>query len=383
MPASQPDLTRPQLLLDEQSFQSLLSAAFTIQEHNERRKRAAQSEISESHPEPESAPLCQNCGAPKAVEKSQCNRCETGEFRPGERLQRNWASMWLMSQEHALSQENWPESSVSDRANSSIPPKRKPQSESASPPAASNFLARPLRDAAQTNPSILPPADVRDGQARNHTNEVAATGAIVNTAANQLVRKNPATEPISNSNQVVPSRSSFSENRKFHPLDGTIFESTLTEDIVLDAPHEITSQAGLVADDTTGTELDAQPVPPSSFLQHFTNLRVALRFDRANLYLGLAVLVAGFALLWPAATAPRRPALGLWERTLIKLGIAEAPAPAIHFQGDPSVQVWIDPHSALYYCPGEEQYGKADGRFSTQREAQMDRFDPAGRSACE
>ena len=29
------------------------------------------------------------------------------EFRPGERLQRNWASMWLMSQERGL----WPERS--------------------------------------------------------------------------------------------------------------------------------------------------------------------------------------------------------------------------------------------------------------------------------
>jgi len=46
--------------------------------------------------------------------------------------------------------------------------------------------------------------------------------------------------------------------------------------------------------------------------------------------------------------------------------------------------VWIDSHTALYYCPGEEQYGKtADGRFSTQRDAQMESFEPASRSACE
>jgi hypothetical protein len=46
--------------------------------------------------------------------------------------------------------------------------------------------------------------------------------------------------------------------------------------------------------------------------------------------------------------------------------------------------VWIDPHTALYYCPGDEQYQKTDGgRFSSQREAQMDRFEPASRSACE
>jgi hypothetical protein len=207
---------------------------------------------------------------------------------------------------------------------------------------------------------------------------------MINAAANQPVSKSPVAEPISDSIQSVPSFSLFSENRNFHPTHGTIFESTLTEEIVLETPEEITASAEFVSDDATVREVGAQPPPPSSFLQDLSNLRVTLRFNRANLYLGLAVLVAGFALLWPAATAPRRPALGLWERALIKLGIAEAPAPTIHFQGDPSVQVWIDPHSALYYCPGEEQYGKAaDGRFSTQREAQMDRFDPAGRSACE
>jgi hypothetical protein len=367
MPTSQPDLTRMQPMLDEQSFQGLLAAAFTIQEHNERRKRSAQPEISESHPEPESARVCE-CGAPKATEKSRCNHCEASELRPGERLQRNWASMWLMSQEHALSQENWPESNTSDQA----------------PLAASNFLARSLRDTAQTNASISPAADVRDTQARDHPNEFAPADAIINAGANQLVQKSSAGQPTSGSILTVSPFLSFSENTNLHPLDRTTFESTLTEDIVPEAPDEIASSAEFVSDDATATELDAQPVPPSSFLQHLTNLRVTLRFNRANLYLGLAVLVAGFALLWPTAAAPRRPALGLWERALIKLGIAEAPAPAIHFQGDPSVQVWIDPHSALYYCPGEDLYGKApDGRFSTQREAQLDRFDPAGRSACE
>ncbi len=111
-----------------------------------------------------------------------------------------------------------------------------------------------------------------------------------------------------------------------------------------------------------------------------------LRFQRADLYLGTAILVATVALLWPVATPPRRAALGPWERALVTLGIAEAPAatPVVHFQGDPAINVWIDPHTAIYYCPDEEQYGKtAGGHFSSQREAQMDSFEPAGRSPCE
>jgi hypothetical protein len=101
------------------------------------------------------------------------------------------------------------------------------------------------------------------------------------------------------------------------------------------------------------------------------------------LYLGVAIFVAATALLWPTAGA-QQPSLSLWQRTLVTLGVAEIQAPATHLLGDPAIEVWIDPHSALYYCPGEEQYGKTtDGRFTSQREAQTDRFEPAGRSACE
>ena len=109
-----------------------------------------------------------------------------------------------------------------------------------------------------------------------------------------------------------------------------------------------------------------------------------LRFQRADLYLGMAIVVAALALLWPAAGSLQPAALSPWERALVTIGIAAAPAPAIHFQGDPGIQVWVDPHSARYYCPGEEPYGKTPGgRLSSQHDAQMDRFEPAGRSACE
>ncbi len=123
---------------------------------------------------------------------------------------------------------------------------------------------------------------------------------------------------------------------------------------------------------------------PKSLIQRLAELSVTIRFHRADLYLGVSLFVAVLALLWPAAAPPRRPALGPWERALITLGIAEAPQSVVHLQGDPSIQVWVDTHSALYYCPGEEQYGKtAGGHVTSQREAQMDSFQPAGRSVCD
>src|ERR1700756_3194963 len=96
---------RPNLTLDEQSFQGLLSAAFTIQEHNDRLRHAGQTPADpQGHLEPEANSICPHCGAPKPAEGSRCESCGLDEFRPGERLQHNWASMWLMSQEQRL----WP-----------------------------------------------------------------------------------------------------------------------------------------------------------------------------------------------------------------------------------------------------------------------------------
>jgi hypothetical protein len=140
-----------------------------------------------------------------------------------------------------------------------------------------------------------------------------------------------------------------------------------------------------ISDDLSDGDPATSDGTPKSLLQRLADLSVTVRFHRADLYLGVSLFVAVLALLWPAAAAPRHAALGPWERALITLGIAEAPAPpVVRLQGDPGIQVWVDTHSALYYCPGEELYGKtADGHVTSQREAQMDRFQPAGRSVCD
>jgi hypothetical protein len=123
-------------------------------------------------------------------------------------------------------------------------------------------------------------------------------------------------------------------------------------------------------------------LPAVSSRHSLLDLQVKLRFHRADLYLGLAVFVAAAALLWPTGT-PQQPSLPLWERTLIAIGIADAPPQAARYHGDPNLKVWVDTHAALYYCPGDELYGKSSGgHFTTQHEAQADRFEPAEASAC-
>jgi hypothetical protein len=128
---------------------------------------------------------------------------------------------------------------------------------------------------------------------------------------------------------------------------------------------------------------------------------------RANIYLGASALLLLIVLVgWsapskpvpdpagsrtPAAgnirtreVPPQQPELSFSEKLLVSLGLAEAPAPEGVDPGNPDAKVWIDVHTALYYCPGADLYGKtAGGRTVTQREAQQDQFQPAMRKACE
>jgi ribosomal protein L37E len=122
---------------------------------------------------------------------------------------------------------------------------------------------------------------------------------------------------------------------------------------------------------------------------------------RANIY----VVMAGFILLlvisgWgirPAGTKaagnaapaqnsqpqpPPPPQLTLFEKLMVNLGLAEPPPVPVDM-GNPTAQVWVDVHTALYYCSGSDLYGKtADGKFTTQRDAQQDQFEPSNRKAC-
>jgi len=122
---------------------------------------------------------------------------------------------------------------------------------------------------------------------------------------------------------------------------------------------------------------------------------------RGDIYLALAVVLVVCVIGWgvrsdhsaapakgtPAAGASRgnpapEPDLSFFEKVLVQLGLAEPP-PTKEDKGNPVVQVWVDIHTALYYCPGTDMYGKTpQGKFTTQRQAQLDQFEPAYRKAC-
>jgi putative methionine-R-sulfoxide reductase with GAF domain len=122
---------------------------------------------------------------------------------------------------------------------------------------------------------------------------------------------------------------------------------------------------------------------------------------RGDIYLAISVVLMLGVIRWgiwsnhsvsatgnPTVSATHRQAapdadLPFFDRMLVKLGLAEPPAQP-EYKGNPRTQVWVDLHTALYYCPGADLYGKTPkGRFSSQREAQLDQFEPAYRKACD
>jgi hypothetical protein len=144
-----------------------------------------------------------------------------------------------------------------------------------------------------------------------------------------------------------------------------------------------------------------------AFLERFVSSKRTGRLlqlwnaHRGDIYLGIAVILVACVIRWglwsnhpvkatgtpAAATATHRkpvpdPGLSFFDRVLIQLGLAEPPEPQ-EDKGNPGVQVWVDLRTALYYCPGTDLYGKTpQGKFTTQREAQLDQFEPAYRKAC-
>jgi hypothetical protein len=286
---------RPKFTLDEKAFQDLLAAAFTVQEHLKKRKA-------------ETAHVCEECGATVAEGETLCPNCiaKHDEPRPGEKMQRKWASLWEMGQEQGL----WPKTSPEDEA---------------------------------------VPEEVSD---------LDSVESLPDAMENALVSEQAELE---------------------HQLPEA-------HDEVEDQAQEKGLRILPESDD-----LVAEPADPESGGEEPPPGGLKLRIQRSDVYLVVAIAFGVMVLIWALASPPPQRGktaqhgvhLTLWERALISLGIAEAPEAPVA-RGNPDVRVWVDPHAALYYCPGDEQYGKTEGgRYTTQKDAQQDQFEPAFRAACE
>ncbi len=151
--------------------------------------------------------------------------------------------------------------------------------------------------------------------------------------------------------------------------------------------------------------------PPAVQLRGFwQKTKVFARTHRGDLALGASFVLFLITIIWavsvdhsttsaasgaatpPAAGAPAKPKrkqappapkLSFFEQLLVSVGLAEPP-PAPSYSGNPNIPVWVDVHTALYYCPGTDLYGKTpQGKIASQRDAQQDQFEPASRKVCD
>ena len=109
-------------------------------------------------------------------------------------------------------------------------------------------------------------------------------------------------------------------------------------------------------------------------------LRGRLRIKDVLLIAIAATLAFGVISAWPSSGGQ----LTWFQSILVRLGWARTTPYAPAYAGNPQINVWIDGQSALYYCEGSDLYGKTpQGRFVTQREAQVQHFEPAVGLACQ
>ena len=97
----------------------------------------------------------------------------------------------------------------------------------------------------------------------------------------------------------------------------------------------------------------------------------------------ISVLIAGTAclIIWMNYQNTIEENVPFLRKFLVQNGLQSVP-PTI-YQGNPETKVWIDLHTAIYYCPGASLYGKTPrGKYARQQDALEDHFEPAGRQAC-
>ncbi len=170
------------------------------------------------------------------------------------------------------------------------------------------------------------------------------------------------------------------ESRSTSPISETSDET----------PAKMDPSLALAARPSPGdSEIPTDVTSPIS--QAMSPSQIWLAKHRADLYIGAAVLLLLVVLSgWGmhsdqshVAKHPAQPSLTLFEKLMVSLGLAETPSAPVYL-GNPNAPVWVDLHTALYYCSGSDLYGKTPGgKFTTQRDAQLDQFEPAARKTCE
>jgi hypothetical protein len=280
---------------------------------------------------------CRVCGQPFGADEAFCGQCSMPRVAgaPSEDLQSKWASLWYMRRAQETQHKESPPLP---------PPLVKPSPEIlASPPESFQPIAIPEKPEPKVSakPAVriwhVPENDIR--------RDVAIT---------------PAEPPRRFGAQLPDERSFFGE-------------PAFSEQRFADTSNTSTPVA------VHGSEACATHDLLQSTWQ---TVWARMRRRHSTLALSAVGLLLLFLMLavWPSSTNSQ---LTWFQSVLVELGLAEVPTHAPILSGNHDVRVWVDVHTALYYCPGSDLYGKTPGgHFATQHDAQMDEFEPASRVAC-
>jgi hypothetical protein len=293
------------------------------------------SSMSQSRPKAIRDSICPQCGYQFGEQELFCGRCGTARptaTLPSGDLQSKWASLWHLQQAAENQEQQEEEGTVPD--NEEIP---------------HNFLADSEAELAHELPSE-PPPDLKHA--------------------------------IAHFSDEAPRLEAAPESES-----GLVVGDVMAEDT---APVSVEASETEKSLSPWASATNAQEWLESVHPQSKGGIWLAKH--RADLYVGAAVLlllivISGWGMRPTEHTGqsknPQQPNLTLLEKLLVSLGLAETP-PTPVYRGNPNAQVWVDLHTALYYCADSDLYGKTPGgKFTTQRDAQMDQFEPAARKDCD
>ncbi len=324
----QPKRKPDQPVLDQQAFQQLLSAAYVMQEHNARLKKAPG--VAKTSPGAVlSFPEFQASVAAPIQPKNDTPPTDQAKTARGA-MQKNWTSLWEMH--HSTE------------------------------PAEAIETAHDARDGAT--------ADLEDTD-------------LFPTELKEIVEKYGEDE----SAREQVEQKEAAKNAPHRILEETALVTTQPKAIVpaAEVPIDVTPLSPWVSARRARAWLESL----RSEKANKDWLTQQWKESRGNFYIVAAAVVLLVVIVQWLVTPPPQPTggsrqLSVVEQLLVSMGIAEAPPVPQEYHGNPNTKVWVDVHTGLYYCPGADLYGKSkDGKITLQLDAQRDQFQPSTLKPCD
>jgi len=285
---------------------------------------------------------CRVCGRLFGPDEAFCGQCSMPRVAgaPSEELQSKWASLWYMQQAQVTQQQT-------------LETQQKEPPLDAFPPVPENIQPHAISQKPAPQVSAEPAVRIWHVPEADTRHYSATTPARPHPFGDQL----PGDQRSEDGSFFIDPDASFSDARFTHT------GNTLTPAVAVAQTSENSATPDLL-------QSTWQSVWARMHRRHAT-------WALSAVGLLLAFLMVA---VWPSST---NSPLTWFQSLLVKVGLADVPAHAPVLSGNPDERVWVDVHTALYYCPGSDLYGKTPGgHFASQRDAQVDEFEPASRIAC-